>query len=560
MHHFQRFISLALASSVVVAACATNPAGNPNQAPVPVKTLTLVPTTISGTVAYSGNVEPLASVTILPKIAGQITVLNVDVGSVVKKGEVIAELDHAALDAQVAQARAAVAVAASKLASLEAGSRPETIAEARANLQAAQATLAVMEQGGRPENVAAAQGNLTAALARLRSLQQGRAQMVAQARANLAAAQARLQALKAGPTPAQLAVAQQAVEAAKDAAYAANVTKDGACNPRNPAYLCQAAQAQADAAATAVNQARAQLAVLTSPPTPQQLAQAQAAVDAAQAQLALAARPGSATDLAAAQGAVQAAQAQLALAKAPYTAADLAKAQAAVAVAQQQLRLAEHPTTPEDLAAAQAALQQAQAGLTAATVARSEATITAPINGVVATRQLAVGSLAAPGTPIVTVIDPRVEVVVNVDASSAELIKTGQPATITTEALPGTAIPGTVTTVAPALDPRTRTLMVKITPRAPATGLKAGMLVTVTLVTVTHRGVLAVPSAAIVQRNGQPTVYVVVNGRAEPRVVQTGLSDGQRTEITSGLRPGEIIVVSGQDRLTTPQPVTVQTS
>jgi len=69
--------------------------------------------------------------------------------------------------------------------------------------------------------------------------------------------------------------------------------------------------------------------------------------------------------------------------------------------------------------------------------------------------------------------------------------------------------------------------------------------------------VIVVPSSAIVQRSGQQTVYVVADGKATPQAVQTGLTDGSRTEVTSGLKAGQVIVVSGQDRLTTTQPVTV---
>lgn len=549
--------SLALIVTALISGCVGTPAGQPPVTPVAVRTQTITPASISGTVVYSANVVSRDRVTVLPKVAGQITVLNVDVGSTVKKGDVIAELDHASLDAQVAQAQAAVAVANAKLATIEAGSRPETIAQAKANLKAAQETLKSMQAGGRVENVSAAEGSVAAAVAKLNSIEKGRDETIAQAKANLAAAQARLQQLKDGPTPQQIRAAELAVEQAKDAAFAADVQKDAACNPASPQALCKAAQAAADAAHTGVDQAQAQLNVLTSPPTETELAQAQAAVDAAQAQLDLAEHPGSASDIAAAQGAVQSARAQLALAKSPYSSADLAKAEAAVEVADQQLKLAEEPFTKQDEDAAKAAVQQAEAALEVATVARDAAIIKAPIDGVVSQKLLSVGSMAAPTTPIVTLIDPQVDVVVNVDVKYADDIHTDQPATIVADALPGRSIAGKVTTIAPAIDPQTRTLQVKVTPTDQKSGLKDGMLVQVSLATATHDGVIVVPSNAVVQRSGQPTVYVVADGKATPQAVQTGLTDGSKTEITSGLKAGQVIVVSGQDRLTTAQPVTI---
>jgi len=553
-----RPMSLILVTAALATACAAGPGGQPPDLPITVKTVTIAPSTIAGTVVYSANVESRARVSVLPKVGGQITALKVDVGSTVKQGDVIAELDHATLDAQVAQAGAAVAVAQAKLATIQAGSRPENIAEAQANLKAAQETLSFMESGGRAENVSAAQGNLDSATARLNSLKQGRSESIAQAQANLVGAQARLQQLKDGPTPQQVQAAQLAVEQAKDAAFAADVQKDAACNPAAPQALCKAGQAAADAAHTGISQAQAQLNVLTSAPTADQINQAQAAVDAAKAQLDLAQHPGSPSDVAAAEGAVQAALAQLDLARSPYSSADIARAQAAVVVADQQLKLVQTPFTAEDLDAAKAAVQQAQAALDAANVARDETIVKSPVDGVVAQKLLSVGSMAAPSTPIVTLIDPAVDVVVNVDARYADDMRLDQTATVTADDLPGKVIAGKVTTIAPAIDPQSRTLLMKITPADSNSGLKDGMLVQVTLVTATHEGVLTAPSSAVVQRSGQLTVYVVVNGVATPRAVQTGLTDGSKTEITSGLKAGDVVVVSGQDHLSTAQPVTVQ--
>jgi HlyD family secretion protein len=480
------FVTIALTLAVLVAGCAASPRSAPPTATsltptVVARTTPVAATDRRATVTYSGNVVSRNRITLLPKTAGQIVALDIDVGSHVQHGDVIAQLDHAALDAQVAQAQAGLEVAQAKLATLQAGSRPETIAQAQANLAAAQAALAFLQNGGRPEMVQAAEGNLVTAAGQLNRLEQARPEAVAQAQAGLAASEAALQALQLGPTTAQIAVAQQAVEAAKDTAYAADVNKDGACNPVNPRYLCNAAEAQADAAHTAINQAQAQLTVLTSPPTAQQLQQAQAAVDQARAQLQLAQHPGSAGDVAAAQGAVMAARAQLALAKQPASSADLAKAQAAVDVAAQQLALAREPYTVQDLNAATAAVAQARAVLGAAQVARDEATVKAPIDGVVSEKLLSLGALAAPTTPIVTLVDPRVEVVVDVAGAEASSLHRGDPATITADALTGTSIPGNVTTIAPATDPRTRTVAVKVTPDSTDSGLTDGMLAQVQL-------------------------------------------------------------------------------
>jgi HlyD family secretion protein len=572
MSRFTRILAVALVIPALVAACSTAPSGPAPVAPVSVKTAPITPTNIVGKVTYSSNVASQAKISLLPKIAAQITVLNVDVGSVVKRGDVIAELDHASLDAQIDQAQAGLAAAKAKLATIQSGPRSEYVAQASANLQAAQANLTYLQSGGRPENVAAAQGGYsaaqggyTAAAGRVQSLTQGRAEQVTQAKANLQAAQARLQQIKNGPTSQQIAAGQLAVEQAKDASYAANVQKDAACNSRNPAAACNAAQAGAYAAETGINQVNAQLKILTTPPSAEVLQQAQSAIDAAQAQVLIAQHPGSAADvtaaegaLASAQGVLASAQAQLDLAKSPYNTADLAKAQAAVDVAQQQLSLAQTPYTQQDVDVANAAVQQAQAAVEVAQVSRDAAIVKSPVDGLVEERPLSIGSLAAPTTPIVVLIDPKVNAVVNADAVQASSFKVGDAATITAESLPGKSIPGTITAISPAVDPRARTVEFKVTPTSQDSGLKDGMLAQVTLVTAAHNGVLAVPSSAVVERNGQPTVYVVSNGVASPVTVQIGLTDGANDELTSGVQAGQLVVISGQDRLTAAQPVVVQ--
>ncbi len=235
-----RRLGLAVVTPALVVACATSPAGQPPVAPVVVKTATVGTANIAGTVVYSGNAEAGTKINLLPKTAGQITALNIETGSAVKQGDVIAELDHSAQDAQIDQAKAGVAVAQAKLASIQAGPRSELVAQAKANLEAAQQTLTYLQSGGRPENIAAAQGQLASATGRLNSLQ-GRSETVAQSQANLAAAQAKLQQLKDGPTQQQIKAAQLAVEQAKDAANAANLGKDAACNAMYPVAQCNAA-------------------------------------------------------------------------------------------------------------------------------------------------------------------------------------------------------------------------------------------------------------------------------------------------------------------------------
>jgi multidrug resistance efflux pump len=82
---------------------------------------------------YNGDVRAKAQVAVIPKVSGQVTALNAAVGDAVNAGDVLAELDHEVLDAQVGQAEAALNAAHAMVGQAEAG-----LAAARANLKRAE--------------------------------------------------------------------------------------------------------------------------------------------------------------------------------------------------------------------------------------------------------------------------------------------------------------------------------------------------------------------------------------------------------------------------------------
>ena len=503
------FVLVALGLATTVPSCSAKPAGPPggpaDVAP-PVRVAHVVSGSISAAATYSGNVQTRAQVHVVPKVPGRIEKLYVDVDSRVRAGDIIAELDSAALKIQVAQAEAALALAQAKAATIEEGPRAAAVAQAEANARAAAAKAASLRNAARAE-------------------------AIAQAEANLRAAEARLEQLKKGPTPEQIAAAKLQVEQARNGLYAAQASRDGVCgNPRNPRFMCDSANAQAYAAETAVHQAEAQLAIITAPPTAEQLAQAQAAVDAARQAVELVRRP--------------------------VTDHDLAQAQAAAEAAARAVDLVKQPFTENDRRAAQAAVDQAKAGLEAAKLQLKDATVTAPIDGIISARHLAQGAMAAPTTPIVTLISPEVEVVINVEESGLGRVKVGQPAIITVAAYPGEEFAATVAALAPNLDPRSRTLAVRIRPDT-TDKLLDGMFAQVRVSSLERTQALLVPAQAVIQRHGRSVCFVVDGARVAQREVRTGASDGRQVEALSGLAENEAVVISGQENLTDGQAVTV---
>ncbi|MDP2660190.1 MAG: biotin/lipoyl-binding protein, partial [Dehalococcoidia bacterium] len=97
--------------SQTVPAPAPNSSGQPPAptAPVSVKTAPVQRGRLSTTLTYSGNIQARRQVALLPKVGGRVMKLMVDVGSAVKEGDVLLELDKDAVAAQVAQAESGLA-------------------------------------------------------------------------------------------------------------------------------------------------------------------------------------------------------------------------------------------------------------------------------------------------------------------------------------------------------------------------------------------------------------------------------------------------------------------
>ena len=113
---------------------------------------------------------------------------------------------------------------------------------------------------------------------------------------------------------------------------------------------------------------------------------------------------------------------------------------------------------PAQIEAATAQMHAAENALYLATLQVDKATITAPMDGVVSKLQTAAGAMAAPGTPLLTLLSNDVRVTAQVEETLLPVLAPGQPATIRVEAYPDRAFKGTIAFIAPELDPTTRTV------------------------------------------------------------------------------------------------------
>ena len=183
---------------------------------------------------------------------------------------------------------------------------------------------------------------------------------------------------------------------------------------------------------------------------------------------------------------------------------------------------------------------QAHAGVSEAETFLSFSRVRSPISGIVTARMIDPGAQTAPGVPLLTVEDDsQYRVETTVDEELAGSVHAGDAVTIENAA--AKPITARVTNVVPAVDPGTRSALVKIDlPRH--SGLRSGAFVHVAF-TVGSRSGVTVPAAAITHRGELASVFVVGrDGIARMRLVTLGEPQGQRVEVLSGIDPGETIL------------------
>lgn len=184
--------------------------------------------------------------------------------------------------------------------------------------------------------------------------------------------------------------------------------------------------------------------------------------------------------------------------------------------------------------------------------------IRAPIDGVVAERHIKVGNTIKPNDELFRVVDLKpLLAYVHVPERELGRLQPGQPTHIQVDAVPAQKFVGRVARLSPVVDPSTATFKVTIEVDDPSARLKPGMFARVGIVYERREGALQIPRTAIVDDEGQPTVFVVEQGKARQQPIRVGLANAGYVEITDGLAGGEQVVTVGQGALKTGNAVRV---
>jgi membrane fusion protein (multidrug efflux system) len=196
-------------------------------------------------------------------------------------------------------------------------------------------------------------------------------------------------------------------------------------------------------------------------------------------------------------------------------------------------------------------LRQAKAAMELAGINLRESTIVSPVSSVITKKHIDLGNLVTVGEPIVTIADVNtVKVVVGLADRYAGAVKAGMPVRIKVDAFENRRFEAEIYSVYPAVDEQSRTVQIEIRIDNSDLLLKPGMFARVTLVMQRKDDAVIIRRDAVLGgKIDEPYVYVVENGIAHKHIVKIGIKQGDKYEITDGLKAGRSLVVNGMQFL-----------
>jgi multidrug efflux pump subunit AcrA (membrane-fusion protein) len=560
----------------------------PPQGVAPVATEVIHPGPIEGAVTYSGQIVAFTDEDVYPRVTGRIVSLPVYPGDHVRPGQTVIRLDSAELGSKTqeayhgrqkarqavttSQADYAQALAASRQAQAEMAAAKGALEEARHDVNSASGALKQSKA-----EVESAQRSAKAAQQEQRTADEDRAA----AEADIEAAQAALPEAQAALTSAKADLDYWEAEYKREQTLLKQgVISQEEFDSEKSKYIASKSTVDQANAKVAQVQAVVKSAKAKARGAEARVASAAARFDQAQSEIAVANAKIDQSDAALAASQERVRQRQ----------ADVDRARAAVTGAEASVRSADSRTRESSSDAAQASQL-----LTTADIVRGYTDIRATVNGVVAARLVSPGVLVQPGTAVLKIsqID-SVRLQANVSQDDLRGIRAGAPI-VARDASKRVIAQARVTSVFPAADPTARTSIIEALVPNPGYKLLPGQYVSLEIGRGRSDSALSVPADAVVQRTGAAQgpanavaygVWVALAPATEtgkvmytcpmhPEVredhvgkcpkcgmdlvpekatgtktahfvgVTTGISDGKRTQIVTGLADGAEVIVRG---------------
>ena len=223
---------------------------------------------------------------------------------------------------------------------------------------------------------------------------------------------------------------------------------------------------------------------------------------------------------------------------------DQLKEQYDVALAQARQNYAAVEVARTNVANAQTQLALARKNL-------SYAVIPSPIDGFVTERTADLGEYVSPQQKVATVVRTNpLRIRIDIPEQAISAVRVGQSVSITTSAWPDKNFSGRVARIAPNVSATSRTLTVEAEIDNSGGALKPGQFATVRILQERAEPAVLIPARAVLTEAGVSRVYVIKNGHAEQRLVQTGQTENDLIEVKTGVAADEQVATSNLEQLT----------
>lgn len=221
-------------------------------------------------------------------------------------------------------------------------------------------------------------------------------------------------------------------------------------------------------------------------------------------------------------------------------------AEAEVAARQAHLKLLEVGPRPEEIAEAEAKLARAEADLAASDLALKLTHVTAPIDGVVTDLPVRQGMFVSAGTTLLTLVDlSNLFARTRLPAVYLPQVREDARIDLLVASFPDITFSGKVARVGKQADPQTGDVEAFALVPNPSSQLRPGLACRLRIWLPEIRDALAIPIAAIADKDGTPVVTVVRDNKAHEIEVRLGGRTDQLVQIISGLTAGDLVAVEG---------------
>lgn len=583
-HKWKTFI--ALLALLIVGSAAINGAPETQEAQAVLKQVSVIePSSLvsdGGMIPVVGTLKANEQLDLRPAIGGQVAAIRVELNEEVRAGDILVELNHRDLDAQVAQASASVQSAIATLKKMQSGDRSENVIISEQNLRQAEQQLEDMRNGGRPEEVAQATTAVRSAENALNDAFTNHRQAVTQTQIGFDTA---LENAALAIESAQFS-ADQILE--QDLASIYDKQNDGQLfvSLEKPELESQAfswrrsiefdldqwrsstrvLSMNQEALITALEEAQTEVrefidfldftgdlmqeAVATTTFTDSNISSAIITVGTTRATMkahldALVAQKQSLlnidvqnekqieaaqTQIDTAQAGLDNAKEQLAIVVNGATAEQIAIQEARVAQAEQQLLISKNGARPEDIQLQRAAIAQAQASLALASANREKAIVRAPIDGKVTYLPVEISDVVGNTSIVVSLANASgLEVETYVTEDERSFLAIGNTVVINDE------FEGVIQEISPALDPVNKKIEVKVAVTSEETTFTLGETVRMDLQKIApESSIMQLPLSAVKLQGDAAYVYLVNDeGLVEKREVTIGDISANKIEVVS---------------------------